>query len=92
MNPSSQNVRRAGRREFLRQCSAAAVASGIVAATTAAAAENQPEAAVLPNIQLGDHRVSRLVAGWNPIGGYSYLGHHMDQHMREYYTAERTVE
>ncbi len=92
MNPSGQNVRRTDRREFLRHCSAVAVGSGIAVTATAAAAENPPEAAALPNIQLGDRKVSRLVAGWNPIGGYSYLGHHMDQHMREYYTAERTVE
>ncbi len=91
MNPSGQNGRGAARREFLRQCSAA-VASGIAVAATAAAAEDQPIASPLPSIQLGQYRVSRLVAGWNPIGGYSYLGHHMDQHMREYYTPERTVE
>ncbi len=91
MIPSGQNVRGSARREFLRQCSAA-VASGIAVATTAAAAEAQPDVTPLPSIQVGQHRVSRLIAGWNPIGGYSYLGHHMDQHMREYYTAERTVE
>ena len=92
MNPADQSVRGTARREFLRQCSAAAVASGIALATTAATAEDRPDAATLPTIQLGKHHVSRLIAGWNPIGGYSYLGHHMDQHMREYYTAERTVE
>jgi hypothetical protein len=91
MNPSGESERGTARREFLKQCSAA-VASGLAVASTAAAAENPPEAAALPTIQLGTYRVSRLVAGWNPIGGYSYLGHHMDQHMREYYTAERTVE
>jgi len=32
------------------------------------------------------------MAGWNPIGGYSYLGPHMDRHMKEYFTAERTAE
>jgi len=43
-------------------------------------------------MKLGEHRISRLVAGYNPIAGYSYLGHHMDQHMREYFTVERTVQ
>jgi len=52
----------------------------------------EPQAVSLPTIQLGKHRVTRLVAGYNPIGGFSYLGHHMDQHMREYYTVERTAE
>ncbi|MBN1442269.1 MAG: hypothetical protein JXA90_06145, partial [Planctomycetes bacterium] len=46
----------------------------------------------LPAISLGPHRITRLVAGWNPIGGHSYLGRHMDQHMKEYFTVERTVE
>jgi hypothetical protein len=31
------------------------------------------------------------VAGWNPIGGYSYLGAHTDRHMKEYFTVDQTV-
>jgi hypothetical protein len=46
----------------------------------------------LPTIQLGSHRISRLVAGSNPILGYSYLGPHTDRHLKEYFTLERTVE
>jgi hypothetical protein len=55
----------------------------------ASPAEPAPQ---LPTIKIGDHRISRLVAGWNPIGGYSYLGPHMNQHMKEYYTPERIVD
>lgn len=78
------------RRAFLRRVSAA----GIVAGFGGYQAFAQQEAAseTLPTIAIGPYRVTRLVAGWNPIGGYSYLGHHMDQHMREYFTVERTVE
>ncbi|MDD4269909.1 MAG: hypothetical protein PHO07_08340 [Pirellulales bacterium] len=90
MSSSDPNLRGSARREFLWQCSAA-VASGL-AVGAAASAGDQPAAGELPTIQLGKHRVSRMIAGWNPIGGYSYMGHHMDQHMREYYTPERTVE
>jgi len=43
-------------------------------------------------MQLGTHRISRLVAGSNPILGYSYLGPHTDRHLKEYFTVERTVE
>jgi len=43
-------------------------------------------------MQLGPHRISRLVAGSNPILGYSYLGPHTDRHLKEYFTVERTVE
>ncbi|MCX7886587.1 MAG: hypothetical protein N3B01_04925, partial [Verrucomicrobiae bacterium] len=36
--------------------------------------------------------VSRLIAGSNPILGYSYSGPHANQHMKEYFTPQRTVE
>jgi len=82
-----------GRRQFLSQLSAAAAASGLAWAGQSAAGERSAAApAPLPTIVIGKHRVTRLVAGWNPIGGGSYLGHHMDRHMKEYFTVERTVE
>lgn len=85
---------------------AAASAAG-VAAPAAAAGTSPPAAgaagesaaagpasapAPLPTIALGPHRITRLVAGWNPIGGYSYLGPHTDRHMKDYFTPERTVQ
>jgi len=76
---------RTGRREFLTRLSAA-TAAGL------AAPQGAPAAELLPAIPLGPHRVTRLVAGANPIAGYSYLGNHMDQHMKEYFTVERAVE
>ena len=86
------DAEKTGRRHFLAQAATAAAASGL--AWAGAAAEDRPAtpAAPLPTIALGKHRVTRLVAGWNPIGGYSYLGPHTDRHMKEYFTAERTVE
>ena len=84
---------RTGRRQFLSQLSAAAAASGLAWAGQSAAGERSAATpAPLPTIALGKHRVTRLIAGWNPIGGGSYLGHHMDRHMKEYFTVERTVE
>jgi hypothetical protein len=91
MNKPGEKVHTSDRREFLGRLAAAAVVSG-TAVATGSAAEKRQDPAPLPTIQLGKYRVTRLVAGWNPIGGYSYLGHHMDQHMREYYTVDRTVE
>lgn len=44
---------------------------------------------VLPTIALGPHRITRLVAGWNPIGGYSHASPILDRYMREYFTPER---
>jgi len=46
----------------------------------------------LPAISLGSHRISRLVVGSNPLLGYSYMGHHTDRLMREYFTVQRSVE
>lgn len=75
----------------------AAAASGLLSgsamadppANAAAAADSSPP---LPTIALGPHRISRLVAGSNPILGYSYMGKHTDQHMKEYFTTEQTVQ
>jgi hypothetical protein len=81
------------RRSFLAQlASLAATAALGTKPTTADAAETSHSAAPLPTIQLGRHRVSRLVAGSNPISGYSYLGPHTDRQMKEYFTVERTAE
>jgi hypothetical protein len=93
MATERRHTKRTGRREFLAQLSVAAAASGLALAGPSAAGEPPaPSAAPLPTISLGKHRVTRLIAGWNPIGGYSYLGPHTDRHMKEYFTAERTVE
>ncbi len=84
---------RAGRRDFLRSVSGAAAASGFALARPTRAADGpKAERETLPGIQLGEHRVSRLVAGWNPIGGHSHTTWNMSQFMREYFTVDRTAE
>jgi len=93
MDERTHQPERTARREFLSRLSAAAAGSGLVLGGTARAGEPKPDAApLLPTIQLGDHRITRLVAGWNPIAGYSYMGPHTDRHMKEYFTPERIVE
>lgn len=83
-----------GRRQFLTHLPLALTGSALLlskAASTCGAAS--PSAGPpLPTISLGKHRISRLIAGWNPIAGYSYMGPFMDRHMREYFTLERTIE
>jgi hypothetical protein len=86
------------RREFLTKLSAAAALGlisdagvKVVSAAYQTSNSRQPESA-MPTIALGSHRISRLICGSNPILGYSYMGHHTDRQMREYYTTERTVE
>jgi len=79
---------RPGRREFLAGLSGMAAAACLGGAGQGAEPAPEP----LPSIQLGQHRISRLVAGSNPIMGYSYLGPHTDRHMKEYFTPAQTVE
>jgi hypothetical protein len=83
---------RSSRRLFLTQVSSAAALVGTAVGKNSPLEKTQGEMIPLPSIALGPHRISRLIAGWNPIGGYSYLGPNMDQHMREYFTEERTAE
>lgn len=87
-----------GRREFISMISTAAGIglTGIpkIAVTIpdhVKADINQPELQ-MPMINLGPHRISRLIAGSNPISGYSYLGNHTDRQMKDYFTTENTVE
>jgi hypothetical protein len=87
---------RTGRREFLTQVSAVA-AAGALGLSQAEGAQSGPAAApaaaaaALPSIQLGPHRISRLVCGWNPIEGYSHSTKDMANAMREWFTVDRTV-
>jgi hypothetical protein len=81
-----------GRRRFLGQLAGLAATTAWGTKQTAVAAQTPPAAGPLPTIQLGPHRISRLVAGSNPISGYSYLGPHTDRQMKDYFTVERTVE
>jgi hypothetical protein len=44
----------------------------------------------MPMIQLGQHRLSRLIVGANPVLGYSYMGAMMGRFMLDYFTLENT--
>jgi hypothetical protein len=95
-----------GRREFLLGLSAAATGSSFAIGSTrrtghtpsAEATSASPSdgraspAPLLPTIRLGDHSITRLIVGSNPISGYSYMGPILDRHMQEYFTPERIVE
>ncbi len=87
------NCAKTGRREFLKQAcgGAAALTAAQVAGNTLAELKAAPEAA-LPTIQLGPHKVTRLIAGGNPIGGFGHSVPNMSRHMLEYFTLDRTIE
>jgi hypothetical protein len=87
-----------GRRKFLSMLSAA-TAMGFLGVTGIREnilidkpAPYLQKKAELPLINLGPHKISRLICGSNPLLGYSYLGSHTDKHMKEYFTTAQTVE
>ncbi len=43
----------------------------------------------MPQIEFGPYRLSRLIAGANPINGGSHLSRFVNQQMRRYFTPER---
>jgi len=83
-----------GRREFLSRLPLAVTGSALILSEAARGSDapTGPAGPPLPTIRLGKHRVSRLLAGWNPVLGYSYMGPFMDRHMREYFTLDRTIQ
>lgn len=91
-----------GRRDFLRTAgtasvSAAAVAAGCSSGGTKSASASEidmPEAKagpLLPTVSFGNHKITRLISGANPIYGYSHFNRLYSEHMREYHTHERVV-
>ena len=90
--PHDEGIRVTNRRSFLVQLAGLAAASALEPTGTVEAAETSSSSGSLPMIQIGRHRISRLVVGSNPMLGYSYSGPHADRHMKDYYTPERTVE
>jgi hypothetical protein len=68
-----------------------AATSSVALAATKASAAKPASSPPLPAIALGKHRITRLVAGSNPLNGYSYLGPHVDRQMKEYFTLDRIV-
>ena len=97
MHSDRCGMNEASRREFLLRLSLGVAGTALAAATMsrgreASAAGSDSAGPLLPTIRLGEHQVTRLVVGANPIGGYSYLGSAMDREMREYFTRERVLE
>lgn len=80
-----------GRRAFLERLAALAGASALASGTGVGGEAAPATTGPMPTIALGAHRISRIIAGSNPILGYSYSGQHADRHMKEYFTPEKTV-
>lgn len=77
------------RRDFLHQ--AVGTAAGVALATSADGAQ-QPAAAALPTIRLGQHTVTRLIVGGNPIYGHSHFNRLLSRYYTDWHTPERVLE
>src|SRR5947209_14590218 len=72
------------RRNFLHQATGAVVTT----ATVASAADKTETSTPLPTIKLGQHSVTRLILGGNPIYGHSHFNKLLSQHMTDWHTPE----
>ena len=69
-------------------------ASNLASGQTEAPDGRVPEAkpgAMLPRVSFGRHHITRLIAGANPIYGYSHFNYVFSAHMGEYHTTERVL-
>jgi hypothetical protein len=79
------------RRAFLQQ--AAGLAACFSAAAPAVAHLEPPlkTEPLLPTIELGKHKVTRLIVGGNPVYGYSHFNKILSQSMIDWHTPERVM-
>src|SRR5271169_6740900 len=73
------------RRGFLGKT---AILSGVAALSAAKA----NDAAGLPQMRLGKHSISRLIAGNNMFGGGSHSSVFLNRHLKQYYTPDRILQ
>jgi len=69
-------------------------AANVASGQTAPVPANVPEAKagpLLPRIAFGRYQITRLIAGANPIYGYSHFNYVFSAHMGEYHTTERVI-
>ncbi len=95
MDSTHRGSGKTGRREFLTGVcggAAALAASGAVLGGGPSLAEDKGPAAPLPTIKLGKFTVTRMIAGGNPIEGFSHSTPGMRDAMLEWFTLERTIE
>ncbi len=65
---------------------------GSLAVPLSARAAAPPAPASLPAVTIGKFQVTRLVAGYNPIGGYSHAVPKLSAIMTDWFTPERTLD
>jgi hypothetical protein len=84
------------RRDFLQTVAGSALGAAVGATASPALRgdqdSDQQAASELKTVRLGQHRVSKLILGGNPIYGYSHFNRLYDQHLRDHHSPERVVE
>src|SRR5438128_4740429 len=80
----------ASRRRFLQQATGIAGLAAVNASPADATVGSQ-QAALLPTIKLGQHQITRLIVGGNPIYGHSHFNRLLSQHLTEWHTPEHVL-
>jgi len=74
--------------------------AALVSATNLSASQTTPSdgkvpeakaGPALPVVPFGKHKISRLIAGANPIYGYSHFNYVLSAHMTDYHTTDRVL-
>ena len=73
------------RREFV----AASIAITGVATTSCLREKQSGKKNVLPTVLFGEHRISRLIVGGNPVSGNSHVSRELDKEMLNYFSAAK---
>jgi hypothetical protein len=79
------------RRTFLRQAVELAAGAGVASAFPALSADS-PAAPRLATVKLGEHEITRLILGGNPIYGYSHFNRLLSQYQTTWHTPERVLD
>jgi len=81
------------RRQFLQHAVGLAASAAVYAELPHEAAEAPSLGALqLPMIKLGEHEVTRLILGGNPIYGFSHFNRLLSQYQTSWHTPERVLE
>ncbi|MGO9242665.1 MAG: twin-arginine translocation signal domain-containing protein [Bryobacteraceae bacterium] len=78
------------RRAFLQAAGAVPAAAAVASAQSAAPAQPQRQP-LLPTVEFGPHRITRMIIGSNPLYGYSHFNKWLDAHYKEYFTREQKL-
>ena len=91
--PTPEGMSSSTRREFLQKAAGLAAGAAVVSELSQNShAAVTPAEPLLPTIKLGQHEVTRLIIGGNPIYGYSHFNRILSQYQTQWHTPERVVE